>query len=96
MCQILGLKGTTTSSYHPMGNGGVEKMNCSLLNLLLTLPETKKSRRKAYVTPLVHAYNCTKTEVTGFTPFELMFGRTLSLPIDHQFGLLDNTLHPLK
>lgn len=37
--------------------------------------------------PLVHAYNCTRCEVTGFTPYKLMFGRQPHLPVDVAFGL---------
>ena len=51
MCQMLGIKRSTTSSYHPMGNGQVERMNRSLLDLLGTLPDTKKSKWKDYVAP---------------------------------------------
>lgn len=45
-----------------------------------------------FVKPLVHAYNCTKNEVTGFTPYELMFGRQPRLPVDLAFGLPINNL----
>ena len=91
MCRMLGIKRSTTTGYHPMGNGQCEKMNRTLLDMLGTLPEAKKSRWKDFVQPLVHAYNCTKCEVTGFSPFELMFGRVPRLPVDHYFGLTNET-----
>ena len=42
-------------------------------------PHAKKS--------LTHAYNCTVTQATGFSPFFLMFGRILKIPIDVEFGV---------
>jgi len=88
MCKLLGIERSTTTPYHPMGNGQCEKFNSSLLNMLGTLPAVKKSRWVEYVKPLVHAYNCTKNIVTGYSPFQLMFGRTPRLPIDDAFGLV--------
>jgi len=91
MCRMLGIKRSTTSGYHPMGNGQCERLNRTLLDMLGTLSSEKKAHWKDFVQPLVHAYNCTKCDVTGFSPFELMFGRTPKLPIDHHFGLVDET-----
>uniref|UniRef100_A0A1A8ALN5 Gypsy retrotransposon integrase 1 n=1 Tax=Nothobranchius furzeri TaxID=105023 RepID=A0A1A8ALN5_NOTFU len=55
--------------------------------MLGTLGSQEKSHWKDFVKPLVHAYNCTRSEVTGFTPYELMFGRQPRLPVDLAFGL---------
>ncbi len=69
--------------------GGIllKHFNRTLLGMLGTLEEKDKSRWRDFVKPLVHAYNCTKHEVTGFTPYELMFGRQPRLPFDLAFGL---------
>jgi hypothetical protein len=40
---------------------------------------------KAFVPALVHAYNCTRNDATGLSPFYLMFGHYR--PIDISFGL---------
>ena len=54
--------------------------------MLGTLPEKPKSTWREQVPTLVHAYNCTRNNVTGFSPYYLMFGCKLHLPIDLIFG----------
>lgn len=55
--------------------------------MLGTLQNEEKSGWRDHVRPLVHAYNCTRNEVTGFTPYELMFGCQPRLPVDLAFKL---------
>lgn len=86
LCEVAGIKKLRTTPYHPRSNP-VERFNRTLLNMLGTLEAKQKTKWKEYVKPLVHAYNCTRNDVTGFTPYELMFGRSPRLPVDLAFGL---------
>ena len=56
--------------------------------MLGTLPEKPKSTWREQVPTLVHAYNCTKNNATGFSPYYLMFGWKPHLPIDLIFGTI--------
>lgn len=86
LCDMAKIHKVRTTPYHPRGNP-VERFNRTLLNMLGILKEQDKSHWHDFVKPLVHAYNCTKNETTGFTPYELMFGRQPRLPVDLAFGL---------
>ena len=90
LCKAGGIKKTRTTPYHPMGNGQVERFNQTLLRMLGTLDNSKKSDWKSYVPSLVHAYNATRHDTTGFSPFYLMFGRHPRLAIDAFLGIDQN------
>ena len=87
LCKLAGVDKSRTTPYHPMGNGMVERFNQTLLNMLGTLEEHQKSDWKSYVAPLVHSYNATRHDSTGFSPFFLMFGRHPRLAVDAYLGL---------
>ena len=82
LCTLTGMDKSRTTPYHAMSNGACERFNQTLLKLLGTLSQDKKAKWKDYLPSMVHAYNCTPHESTGYSPYELMFGRKPTLPLD--------------
>ena len=87
LCKLGRVKKLRTSPYHPQSNGQCERFNATLLSMLGTLPPEGKATWTDKVGTLVHAYNSTKSAITGFSPHYLMFGREPKLPLDVTFGL---------
>jgi len=82
LCSLYGIKKIRTSAYHPQGNGACERFNRTLHDLLVTLDEPAKKRWPNYLSGLVAIYNATPHATTGYSPFQLLFGREPKLPRD--------------
>ena len=81
------VKKLCTSPYHPETNGQCEHFNATLIGMLGTLPTHAKKNWQEWIATLSHAYNCTVSSVTGFSPYFLMFGRTPKIPLDIEMGV---------
>ena len=55
--------------------------------MLGTLPNDAKKCWQDWVPTLTHAYNCTTSKTTGFSPYYLIYGRQPRLPIDIEYGV---------
>lgn len=60
-CRLVGSNKMRTTPYHPRGNP-VERFNKTLLQMLWTLDDKRKTRSKDFIKPLAHAYNCTHND----------------------------------
>ena len=87
LCRIAKVQKCRTTPYHPQGNGQCEKFNRTLLSMIGTLDPNQKGRWQDYISSLTQAYNSSRCESTGFSPYYLMFGRTPRLPIDIEYGI---------
>ena len=55
--------------------------------MLGTLPWEAKRKWQSWVSTMTHAYNCSVSQVTEFSPYFLMFGRKPWIPVDKEFGI---------
>ena len=85
-----------TSSYHAQTNGQVEQMNQTLICMIGKLDEEKKAHWSEYLPELLLSYNSTCSEVTGFSPHFLLFGRRPRIPVYYQFPTIPNPPHKTK
>ena len=71
-CAMAGMKKSRTTPYHPIGKGCTERFNRTLISMLRTLEEEPTRNWKRFVPQLVHAYNCTRHNTTGLSPYVLL------------------------
>ena len=77
----------TTTAYHPQSNGQVERINHNLADMLSMFVSADHSDWDELLPFITFAYNTSRQETTGRTPFYLLHGREAVLPIDASLGI---------
>ncbi|KAK3732350.1 hypothetical protein QZH41_000535 [Actinostola sp. cb2023] len=77
----LGIAKIKTSVYHPQANGLVERFNGTLKAMLKKFAGEHVQTWDKYLPYLLFAYREVPTESTGYSPFELLYGRMVRGPL---------------
>ena len=96
LCDLYGVQKLRTSPYHAQTNGQVECMNQMITRMIRKLEEDKKACWSEHLPELLLAYNATRSAVTGYSPYYLLFGRRSRMPVDYLFPTLRDSPHQTK
>ncbi len=77
---------TRTSPFTPWGNWQTERMNKGLVQMLKAMVEEHPNQWDQLLAKELIHYRSSVNASTGFTPYRLIFGRGMRLPIDAMLG----------
>ena len=75
-----------TAAYHPQCNGLVERYNHTFAEMLSMYVNSYHNDWDGLIDFVTFAYNTSRQETTGYSPFYLLYGREAVLPIDVALG----------
>ena len=87
MCSLLGVEKIHTTLYHPQTNGSAERVHQTLQRMIGKLDPEKRRKWPAHIGSIIIAYNSTRSLVTGYSLYYLMFGCRPRLPINLLFPM---------
>ncbi|XP_078334040.1 uncharacterized protein LOC144625731 [Crassostrea virginica] len=93
MCQLLGIKKTRTTPYHPKSDGMVERFNKTLASMLRVYVGDHQQDWDTHLPYLMMGYRSVEHETTGSTPNALMLGREVATPIDIMYQKPSGLVH---
>ncbi|XP_036066885.1 uncharacterized protein LOC112138883 isoform X2 [Oryzias melastigma] len=80
--RLLGIKSIRTTAYHPQTDGLVERYNRTLKSILRKFISMNAKDWDKWLPYLLFAYREVPQASTGFSPFELLYGRQVRGPLD--------------
>ena len=83
----MGITKTRTTAYHPQCDGQTERQNRTLQNMLSSFASSRRDDWDLWLDSVTFAYNTSKHDVLGVSPYEVVFGRAPRLPLELEFGM---------
>lgn len=81
VCKLFKIKKFCCSSYHPETNGNVERVHRTLKDYLRNFVDKSLQNWDELLPFAIFCYNTSVHSSTGFSPYELIFGKEASIPI---------------
>ncbi|XP_033726122.1 uncharacterized protein LOC117315829 [Pecten maximus] len=81
VCRLVSVKQLFTTPYNPKCNGWCERMNGVLKSMLKKMCQERPQDWDRYIPAVLFAYREVPQASTGFSPFELLYGRTVRGPM---------------
>ena len=82
LCSLLSISKTRTTTMHPQSNGGCERVQRSLVDMLNCVAADNPFSWSKLISMCTLAYNNMPHESTKISPSMMVFGRHLKLPLD--------------
>ncbi|GFR82395.1 Gypsy retrotransposon integrase-like protein 1 [Elysia marginata] len=82
MKELFSIQPINTSPYHPASNGMCERLNGTLETMLRKVAEDPPKDWDLYLPAVLFAYREMRQESTGYSPFEIVYGRLPRGPIE--------------
>ncbi|KAK3276229.1 hypothetical protein CYMTET_15685 [Cymbomonas tetramitiformis] len=80
--RLMGVKVASTTPYHPQSDGQAERSNHTVERMLRCYVAENQEDWDLWVAPVEYAINDSKSAVTGFSPFELVYGHAPATQLD--------------
>lgn len=84
--EFLGIRQSTTTGYHPIGNAYSERSHRFLMTAVSKMCADHPKTWPNCLGAAVLAMNANTHDSTGISPYEAVFGRPAKLPLDRTFG----------
>ncbi|KAG1046854.1 hypothetical protein G6F43_010677 [Rhizopus delemar] len=91
VCQRLGIKRSLTSVESPQTDGLVERMNRTLKVSLAMVVNNEPQIWDEYLQFVTFAYNTAKQASSGYSPFNVLYGREVILPLNNELRINPKT-----
>ena len=87
ICNFMGITKTRTTSYHPQCDGQTERQNRTIQAMLSAFASNRRDDWDLWLDSVTFAYNTSRHDALGISPYEVVFGQLPRLPVELELGM---------